>query len=828
MAALPQVKGSWPTQGAGDQPEDSMRTFSRGLCIALMILAGWAAPPRPAQAADQDTTADRVFGQADFFHNSTNAGGLGPASLQFPAWMALDTRGNLYVADTYNNRVLEYDAPLTTQQAAHRVFGQPDFIHNGANTGGVNANSLNKPAGVALDAQGNLIVADGSNNRVLEYDAPLTSDATADRVFGQPDFTHNAMNTGGLSASTLYNPYGVALDTQGNLFVADEGNNRVLAYKAALTNSRTADVVYGQADFNHNSANSGGLSASSLWAPSGVALDAQGNLFVADIFNNRVLEFDSPLGSDTTADRVIGQPDFTHNTANNGGIHANSLAAPGGLAVDAAGDLYVDDSSNSRVLEYNAPLTTHAAADRVFGQPDFTHNAINHGGLSANSLNGPFSVALEAQGNLYVADYQNSRVLEYDVPVPHAGPALAALSPSRVPAGSPAFTLTVDGAGFYSDSVVRLNGGDRPTTFLNSTQLQAALSAADVTTVAPFAITVHTPTPGGGDSTLVNLRTYTRAGQDATADLVQGQPNFVSNVVNNALMPSASQLGSPLGAAVDRRSGRLFVADASNNRVLSWPNAASLANSQAADLVLGQPDFFSRVANYGGVSARSLDQPIGLALDAQGDLYVADYSNNRVLEYATPLTTHMAASRVFGQGGSFNTAAANNGGISANSLNQPVGVALDAHGNLYVADRSNNRVLEYDSPLTAGATADRVFGQSAFNHNSANYNGITASGLNEPYGVALGAQGHLYVADFNNNRVLEYPAPLTTQAAAIRVFGQPDFTHIAGGLSADSLFGPAGVTLDGQNNLYVADSGDYRALEYDWALGRVYLPLLAH
>jgi sugar lactone lactonase YvrE len=137
---------------------------------ALVFLAAWAEPARLAQAANPDTTADHVLGQPDFAHNAGNNGGLSATSLYFPAGVALDAQGNLYVADTSNSRVLEYDTPLTYDTTAAGVFGPPDFIHK---AGGLSATSLFFPTGVALDAHGNLYVADANNNRVLESDWAL-------------------------------------------------------------------------------------------------------------------------------------------------------------------------------------------------------------------------------------------------------------------------------------------------------------------------------------------------------------------------------------------------------------------------------------------------------------------------------------------------------------------------------------------------------------------------------------------------------------------------------------------------------------------------------
>jgi sugar lactone lactonase YvrE len=751
-----------------------MRRMLRMLAVTVVVVAGWLAPAPRALAANLDTTADRVIGQADFAHGAANRGNSSPSadSLSFPNGMALDAQGNLYVADADNNRVLEYNAPLTSGMAASRVFGQADFTHGQVNRGNPNpsANSLYVPSGVAFDAQGDLYVADTYNNRALEYDNPLTRDTTADQVFGQADFTHGQVNRG--------NP---------------------------------------------------NPSANSLNYPSGVTFDGQGNLYVADGLNSRVLEYDDPLTHDASADRVFGQADFIHGAFNRGNISpgANSLGTPAGMALDAQGNLYVADYGNNRVLEYDDPWTHDASADRVFGQADFTHNVANLGNSSpsATSLNSPSGVAVDAQGNLFVADYSNSRVLEYDLPVAHDAPGLAAISPSTVAGGSPDFTLTVTGSGFVLGSVVRWNGSDRPTTYLNSTRLTAAISRGDVASGGPFAVTVFTPSPGGGTSSLLNLTRYARIPFDGQADLEQGQPNFATAQRNNTVLLAAAQLAQPLAAAVDAHTERLFVADAGNSRILSWPDALALANGQPASLVLGQPNLFETGQNDGGLGPTSLSSPNGIAVDAQGNLWVADAGNNRVLEYDAPLASGKAASRVFGQGGSFTSGIANNGGvISANSLWLPTGVAVDAQGDLYVADSQNNRVLEYDDPLAPGGdtTADRVFGQADFSHGLSNrgFGSPAAGRLSFPNSAALDAQGNLYVADSQNNRVLEYNDPLTHDAIADRQFGQVDFTHGAanrGNPEPDefTLSDPVGVTFDAQGNLHVADALNNRVLEYD-------------
>jgi|GEM_PF-3918384 len=473
---------------------------------------------------------------------------------------------------------------------------------------------------------------------------------------------------------------------------------------------------------------------------------------------------------------------------------------------------------------------------------------------------------------------------------PAAVPLLSFLSPFSVAAGSPAFTLTVTGSGFSADSVVRWDGLERPTTFLSSTQLNAAIPAADVLSNAIVPVTVFTPGPTGGASERLNLSVYDRSGVDIIADGVLGQPNFSSSAANNLNLPGgANRLQSPRAAAIDPLSGRIFVSDGSNHRVLSWPSAPGFANSQAADLVLGQANFNDITPNTGGMSDATLSAPRGLALDGLGNLYVADsanhrvlvfsppfssgmsaalvigtsgvsgadaqsfnspsdvavssagglfvadYNNHRVLGFTAPLTTDLAADLVIGQP-DFTSNAANQGALApfAASLASPRGLALDGLGNLYVADNANHRVLLFQVPLANGMDASHVLGQPDFTSGAANQGVSTPSALSlsGPRGLAVDARGSLFVADYDNNRVLEYSAPLTGDAAADRVFGQADFDsglpNAGGGSKPYTLKSPAGVAFDARGYLYVADQSNNRLLEYDLHRYFYWLPLIVN
>jgi sugar lactone lactonase YvrE len=786
-----------------------------------------------AHAANLDAVADRVLGEPDF---ATAAAGTTATQIGTAFGLGVDRRtGRIYVADSTNNRVLSWlnAATYTNGQAADKVFGQPDFTSSTANNGGISASTLSGPRGVAVDDNSNLYVADTNNNRILVYRNPNTLDNVADFVIGQANFATLGFGT---TNAKLNGPRGIAIDSSNNLYVADTNNNRVLEFDTPLGTDAIANRVFGQLGIFTNSFtnNVGGANgtptADNLNQPFGVGVDSQSNVYIADTFNNRVLVYTTPLaaGGNTTADFVVGQGVFTTSAT---GITSTTLNGPYRLVVDSADNLYVCDSNNNRVLEYNTPINFNGkAANLVFGQPNFTSNTANQGGTrSASTLVTPYDVAVDSANNVYIMDTGNIRVLGYDLPIANSVPTQTSLFPSVIAESSAVFSLRVDGAGFVQSSVVRINGSARTTTFIGPTRVEAVLTPADVATAGTATITVFTPAPGGGTSSLLNLTIYTRANLDTTADRIIGQPDFDTNTANTGGI-TARSLNAVVDMAVDPTSGRFWVADSQNNRVLSWTSAAAITNGQPADIVLGQPDFSSKIQNFGGVAgaptASNLRAPSGVVVDASGNLYVSDTNNHRVLLYMAPIVSGASATRVFGQV-DFVSGMSNAGGtVQANSLSGPFGLALDSNGNLYVADFLNSRVVVFFSPLTADTSADFVFGQGGvFTTNTSNKGTLALNGascLNFPVSVALDAQNNVYISDFGNRRVLQFDTPLTTNAVADRVIGQNnDFTSNVtnlGGISNASLGGPYGVAVTRAGDLYVADFTNNRVLEYDTPL----------
>ncbi|MGD1064659.1 MAG: kelch repeat-containing protein [Terracidiphilus sp.] len=746
----------------------------------LNVSATFVAPGPTQPGALEPITAGVVYGQGGSFSSGTaNNGGTTANSLGALGGVVADAGGNLYVADDQNDRVLFFPSGSTT---ATRVYGQNgSFTSSGPNNGGVSANSLSTPQGLALDGSGNLYVADEYNNRVLFYPAGST---TATRVYGQGgSFTTNAANYNGVSANGLFSPYGLAVDASGDLYVSDYGNSRALYYPAGST---TATRVYGQnGSFTSNNVNNGGISANSLNQPTGVALDSSGDLYVADIYNNRVLFF--PYNS-TTATGVYGQNgSFSSGAANNGGVSASSLNNPMYPALDSAGDLYVVDRSNNRMLFYPFGSTT---ATRVYGQlGSFTSTSANNGGITANSFSQPWAVALDNSGNVYVTDYSNNRVLEYGpfgnvnvcpsgqgAPAPCSGTFTMSYSAAAntnigatqvVTQGVTGLDFALAGGGTCSGAI---SAGNSCTLNVNFIPLVPGLRTGAVNLYdnsgnllatepvygigqAPEAIFgpgVQTVEPTTGLHYNVGLA-VDASGNLYIADYVAAKvvkvtPGGVQSTVLSAYTSAPGQTPAPIGVAVDG-AGDLFIDD------LYLPYAVKVTPSGVQSTV-----------------GSGLNYPIGIALDGAGDVFIGDQNNARVVEVAPDgvQTT-----------------------VPATGLQLPWGVALDAAGDVFIADGGQNgdppKVVEY-SPSSGQTTT------------------VPVTGLSQPYDLAVDAAGDLFIADAPNSRVVEIPA------------GGGSQTTVGTGLGY-----PSGVTVDAAGDVFIGDQGSGQVFE----VNRSQLPSLS-
>jgi len=329
----------------------------------------------------------------------------GPAIFSTIEGIVVDNQGRLYVSDSGNNRILVFPAGMEPgdAQAPIAILGQTTMAGTLPNKGAApSATSLSGPSGMAAYSD-RLYVADRGNCRVLRYDTDiLEGNQEASLVLGQQTFTTSGAAR---TAQGLNSPYGVALDADHNLWVADSGNARVVRFQALFqATGMPADRVLGQSSLTA----SGGTT---MAFPLGIALDASGALYVTDFDWNHVIRFKSAsaLGDGSPPDGVLGQSNFGLIGAASGpaGLHT-----PWGAAVDAQGDLWVADSHNNRVVRYNNAVSkaNGAAADLVLGQPNLTSNG---GGAGANQMSSPTGVCVTAAGDVWVCDYDNKRVLRF-------------------------------------------------------------------------------------------------------------------------------------------------------------------------------------------------------------------------------------------------------------------------------------------------------------------------------------------------------------------------------------------------------------------------------
>lgn len=289
-------------------------------------------------------------------------------SFYSPAGIAVDAAGNVYVADYGNDMIRK----ITPQGVVSTLAGSG--VQGNVNGTGEDA-SFNRPSGVAVDANGNVYVADAGNSLIREVSpvGVVTTIAGGD--------TTGAVNGPGSSATFNY-PTGLALDASGNLYVADAGNNVIrLISKAGVVSTFAGSITDTTALFNN---------------PTGVALDANNNVYVAGYINNNILQINQAGAINIFAG--TGAPG-----ALNGPAASATFYYPSGVAVDATGNIYVADEVNNliRKIAVNGTVST-LAGNGTAGAADSTGTAA--------SFNGPAGLAVDAAGNVYVADANNNLI----------------------------------------------------------------------------------------------------------------------------------------------------------------------------------------------------------------------------------------------------------------------------------------------------------------------------------------------------------------------------------------------------------------------------------
>jgi uncharacterized protein (TIGR03437 family) len=522
-----------------------------------------------------------VYGQANM--TSVAAAPASNSTFGPPFGLGLSSSGAIYVAVPAENRVLVFTG---TNTQASTTFGQSDFNSTSPNASSfplASAGSLYSPTDVKVDPKGTVYIVDSGNNRVLSYPAGSRS---ATQVWGQMGFTENGANE--IKPGSINTPFKMAIDYSQSpypLYVSDTNNNRVLIWKDSTRykSGDPADLVIGQPNLltafpNVDTGTAATASATSLSGPRGIALDSSGNLYVADTGNNRVLRYSRPVSQSgrIAPDVVLGQSSYT--TSTSGAVSGSSLNSPSAIGIGPAGEVFIADTGNSRVLEFSPNPGTGAAAFRVFGQPNFSSGVL-YSAVSPQTLNGPTGVFIDAAYDLYIADTGNNRVLVF----PNTQSSSDNGPPAALVFGQPLFNSNSVGGGAYG---------------LHAPEDVALDSSGNIYV------------SDTGNNRVIIFPSVIFAQQTGTAAVgVVGQPDFGGNTPDWDTpdgLATADSLFGPLGVYVDRQD-TLYVGDSGNNRVLQFLRAAVIVN--ASNLLPSVPVAQGSIATL--FSGNIVDQPQG-------------------------------------------------------------------------------------------------------------------------------------------------------------------------------------------------------------------------
>jgi len=683
---------------------------------------------------------------------TTVAGSNQPGSARCTG-LALDAPGNLYFADGYVVRKVAAGTGLVTTVAGRAAPGAESLV---------------------VDKAGDLYIAGrGTGIESLIWKmASKTGVITAVAGTGKPEPSDFVTGDGGpATGGYLTQVTGLAFDAEGNLYIAEAGHNRIRRIAAAT------GVITTAAARNLFAQPSPGRAK-----PSGIAFDAAGNLYIADAAYSRVLKVAAGTGAVT---RIAGTGEFGYS---GDGVPATlaKLNGPAGLVFDAAGNLYIADTGNHRVrmVAKGTGAITTVAGNGTGGYDKFGDG---DGGLATGAMvSFPSALALDGAENLYICGGGVGGGVRKVADVrraPAAGTTARLLAPGAITtlAGNGTRIWDGDGKLAVANGLINPVGVSVDSTgnvFIVDRDTHSVLKVAAGTGI------IARVAGGGGPATPRNLRPAEDGGPATAASL---------------LIPQA--------VTVDG-AGNLYIGDYGHSLIREVAAPSGIITS-----LLKQ--FANMVPDGVPLAARSAFHPSGLALDAKGDLYIADESNECVRKFSTASHTVTTVAGTCEQGASGGYAG--DGGLATSAkLANPSGIALSAAGDLYIADRYNFRIRKVAANtgiITTIAGTDRP--------------GFSGDGgpagkaqLNNPTGVAVDAAGSIFIADMMNHRVRKVSARtgiITTLAGT----GEPDFGGDGGPAASAHLNGPVSLALDSSGNLYIAEPGNNRVRK---VIGAAQLP----
>jgi len=604
--------------------------------------------------------------------------------------------------------------------------------------------SLGGIYGIAADRAGNVFLSLGDYDLVLRVDAAT---GTLIRVAGNGSRGFSGDN-GAAGTAQLSNPGGLAIDTAGNLYLADTGNSRIRMVANGVIATFAGSGAQGY------DGDGGAARQASFNGLGGMTIDGAGNLYVADFFNQVVRKI-----SGGTVTTVAGNGTLGYNGDN---IPATSaqLAGPSGIALDAAGNLYIADGYNNRIRKVSGGIITTVAGNGTAGFSGDKGPAISA------TLRQPSDVAVDSAGNLYIADYGNNRIR------------MVTNGAITTTAGNGTQAFTGDGAAATTAGLVapaRLAFDAADNLYLVDGVRVRKIARGVISTIAGGGAPLGESGPATGAQLLapqglaVDGAGNVYIADAGTARVLEVSGGTVQKLAGAGWQglsgdggPAANtQLAAPWGIAVDS-AGSVYVTDGTNLKV----------RKISGGLITAFAGGGSTLGDGGPATKAQLSAPQGLAADAAGNLYIADL--NRIRMVANGVIGTVAGNGGVGYQG--------DGGVAtAARISSASGVASSS-GNLYIADSGNNRVRMVTNGVISTVAGNGNYGASGSGGTA------TSAMLSSPTGVAVDPSGDFYLTD--SYRVLKV--------------SKGKISTIAG------LSGPQGVAVDAAGNVYVADPASHR------------------
>jgi sugar lactone lactonase YvrE len=661
----------------------------------------------------------------------------------------------------------------------------------GGDGGPATSARINNDAGVALDSSGNIYIADTWNNcvRKVTVSTGVITTIAGDAAGGY------AGDGGAATSARLEQPQAVALDSSGNVYIADTGNNRIRKV-TVLTGVIATIAGNGTAGYGGDG---GAAINAELNFPSGVAVDSSGNVYIADAYNQRVRKLTVSTGKISTI-AGNGIPGYT---GNSGAATSAELSNPSGVAVDSSGNIYIADTDNDSVRKVTASSGVIAA---FAGNGTYGYSGDNGPAVNAQ-LALPYGVFVDSSGNVEIADSGNSVIRKVTALTLVITTVAGNGSPGYSGDGAQAMSAALyDPAGVSADAVGNIYIADD----FNGRIRKVTASTGVINTVA------GSTSYGGDGGPATRALFYYPGGMrvDASGNLyiadtindairkVTASTGIITTIAGNGTCcysgdggpATSAQLYYPNDVALDS-SGNIYIADTYNSLVRKVTVATGVITTVAGNGTFGYSGDGSAA-----ISA-ALSYPSGIAVDSTGNIYIADTDNSviRKVTAATGIITTIAGNGVAGYTG--------DGGVAMKaSLDAPYFVALDGAGNLYISDSGNDVIREV---LAGSGVINTVVGTGVAGY-SGDGGAAKSAMLNFPQGIALDYGGNLYIADDGNSRVRKVRLSTTgviTTVAGIATPGYYGDTMAA--LSAE-VFEPIGVAVDASANLYIVDTNNDR------------------